>query len=136
MEGVEFLELTHPMPEALYGSALPLCGAPCGDPFSGKALHHRRVKGGFLRSLENKLYAKSFPGNSGLSEMDRQQWNAPFEVRKSRLPCRSLYRFQKVAAKVRIRNKHKDSGFRWIYGGTIMNIMEEYAARPRLMNGR
>ena len=63
--------------------------------------------------------------------MDRQQWNASFSGRRSReaFKHRSLTGFQKAVTQC-IRNNIKTAAL-VIHGGTIMNIMEEYADRPR-----
>ena len=115
-EGQEFLEkLTYPMPEALYVSPLCRCVETAGILFPGKSFHIIEELSG------NQDYQRWIDSNGTL----------PFPGGESReaFKCRSLTGFQKAVTQC-IRNNIKTAAL-VIHGGTIMNIMEEYADRPR-----
>lgn len=131
-EGKEFLEkLTLPMPEALYVSPLAAVWKLRGSFFREKAfILSKSFPSVILESLRIKII-KSFPEiriiRGGSTAMERFLFRE--EKVEKRLSARSLTGFQKAVTQC-IRNNIKTAAL-VIHGGTIMNIMEEYADRPR-----
>ena len=80
--------------------------------------------------FENKNY-KELSGNQNYQRWIDSNGTLPFPGGESReaFKCRSLTGFQKAVTQC-IRNNIKTAAL-VIHGGTIMNIMEEYADRPR-----
>ena len=80
--------------------------------------------------FENKNY-KELSGNQDYQRWIDSNGTLPFPGGESReaFKCRSLTGFQKAVTQC-IRNNIKTAAL-VIHGGTIMNIMEEYADRPR-----
>ena len=131
-EGKEFLEkLTYPMPEALYVSPLCRCVETAGILFPGKSFHIiEELSECDFGEFENKNY-KELSGNQDYQRWIDSNGTLPFPGGESReaFKCRSLTGFQKAVTQC-IRNNIKTAAL-VIHGGTIMNIMEEYADRPR-----
>ena len=128
----EFLEkLTYPMPEALYVSPLCRCVETAGILFPGKSFHIiEELSECDFGEFENKNY-KELSGNQDYQRWIDSNGTLPFPGGESReeFKRRSLTGFQKAVTQC-IRNNTKTAAL-VIHGGTIMNIMEEYADRPR-----
>lgn len=107
-----------------------MCGN-CGDPFSGKSFHIiEELSECDFGEFENKNY-KELSGNQDYQRWIDSNGTLPFPGGESReaFKHRSLTGFQKAVTQC-IRNNIKTAAL-VIHGGTIMNIMEEYADRPR-----
>ncbi len=102
-----------------------------GILFPGKSFHIiEELSECDFGEFENKNY-KELSGNQDYQRWIDSNGTLPFPGGESReaFKHRSLTGFQKAVTQC-IRNKCKTAAL-VIHGGTIMNIMEEYADRPR-----
>ena len=131
-EGREFLKkLSYPMPEELFVSPLLRCVETAEIFFPGKQLHIiEEFSECDFGEFENKNY-KELAGNENYQKWIDSNGTMPFPGGESRegFKYRSLTGFQKAVTQC-IR-KNVDTAALVIHGGTIMNIMEEYADRHR-----
>ena len=131
-EGRNLLEkLTYPLPELLYVSPLLRCVETAGILFPGKELHIiEELSECDFGEFENKNY-KELSGNENYQKWIDSNGTLPFPGGESReaFKHRSLRGFQKAVTQC-IRENAGTAAF-VIHGGTIMNIMEEYADRQR-----
>ena len=132
-EGCEFLkELSYPIPETLYASPLLRCVETAGILFPEKELHIiDELSECDFGEFENKNY-KELSGNENYQKWIDSNGMLPFPGGESReeFKHRSLMGFQKAVTGCIRENVHRAALV--IHGGTIMNIMEEYADRQRL----
>ena len=132
-EGCEFLkELSYPIPETLYASPLLRCVETAGILFPEKELHIiDELSECDFGEFENKNY-KELSGNENYQKWIDSNGMIPFPGGESReeFKHRSLIGFQKAVTECIRENVHRAALV--IHGGTIMNIMEEYADRQRL----
>lgn len=131
-EGCEFLkELSYPVPETLYASPLLRCVETAGILFPEKELHIiDELSECDFGEFENKNY-KELSGNENYQKWIDSNGMLPFPGGESReeFKHRSLIGFQKAVTGCIRENVHRAALV--IHGGTIMNIMEEYADRQR-----
>ena len=131
-EGRDFLEkLDYPMPDALYVSPLLRCVETAGILFPEKEMHIiEELSECDFGEFENKNY-KELSGNENYQKWIDSNGTFPFPGGESRedFKRRSLKGFQKAVAQC-IREEVNTAAL-VIHGGTIMNIMEEYADRQR-----
>lgn len=131
-EGRDFLEkLDYPMPDALYVSPLLRCVETAGILFPEKEMHIiEELSECDFGEFENKNY-KELSGNENYQKWIDSNGTLPFPGGESRenFKRRSLKGFQKAVAQC-IREEVNTAAL-VIHGGTIMNIMEEYADRQR-----
>ena len=131
-EGCEFLkELSYPIPETLYASPLLRCVETAGILFPEKELHIiDELSECDFGEFENKNY-KELSGNENYQKWIDSNGMLPFPGGESReeFKHRSLMGFQKAVTGCIRENVHRAALV--IHGGTIMNIMEEYADRQR-----
>lgn len=131
-EGRAFLEkLDYPMPDALYVSPLLRCVETAEILFPEKEMHIiEELSECDFGEFENKNY-KELSGNENYQKWIDSNGTLPFPGGESRedFKRRSLNGFQKAVAQC-VREKVNTAAL-VIHGGTIMNIMEEYADRQR-----
>lgn len=131
-EGRDFLEkLDYPMPDALYVSPLLRCVETAGILFPEKEMHIiEELSECDFGEFENKNY-KELSENENYQKWIDSNGTLPFPGGESRenFKRRSLKGFQKAVAQC-IREEVNTAAL-VIHGGTIMNIMEEYADRQR-----
>ena len=131
-EGREFLKkLSYPMPETLYVSPLLRCVETAEILFPEKELHIiEELSECDFGEFENKNY-KELSGNENYQKWIDSNGTLPFPGGESReeFRRRSLTGFQKAVMQC-IRQNVQTAAL-VVHGGTIMNIMEEYADRQR-----
>lgn len=131
-DGKEFLKkLTYPSPEMLYVSPLLRCVETAGILFPEKELHIiDELSECDFGEFENKNY-KELSGNENYQKWIDSSGTLPFPGGESReaFKHRSLTGFLKAVTPC-IRENAGTAAL-VIHGGTIMNIMEEYADRHR-----
>ncbi len=131
-EGCEFLkELSYPIPETLYVSPLVRCVETAGILFPEKELHIiDELSECDFGEFENKNY-KELSGNENYQKWIDSNGMLPFPGGESReeFKRRSLTGFQKAVTGCIREDVHR--AVLVVHGGTIMNIMEEYADRQR-----
>lgn len=131
-EGCEFLkELSYPIPETLYVSPLLRCVETAGILFPEKELHIiDELSECDFGEFENKNY-KELSGNENYQKWIDSNGMLPFPGGESReeFKRRSLTGFQKAVTGCIREDVHRAALV--VHGGTIMNIMEEYADRQR-----
>ena len=131
-EGREFLEkLSYPMPESLYVSPLLRCVETAGNLFTKKEFRIiEELSECNFGEFENKNY-KELSGNDNYQKWIDSNGMLPFPGGESRedFKHRSLTGFQKVVTGCIREDVHTAALV--VHGGTIMNIMEEYADRQR-----
>ena len=131
-EGCEFLkELSYPIPETLYVSPLLRCVETAGILFPEKELHIiDELSECDFGEFENKNY-KELSGNENYQKWIDSNGMLPFPGGESReeFKRRSLTGFQKAGIGCIREDVHRAALV--VHGGTIMNIMEEYADRQR-----
>lgn len=131
-EGREFLQkLSYPMPEKLYVSPLRRCVETAEILFPGKKMNiNEELAECDFGEFENKNY-KELSGNDNYQKWIDSNGTLPFPGGESReaFKRRNLIGFQKVVTQC-IREKVNMAAL-VVHGGTIMNIMEEYADRQR-----
>lgn len=131
-EGRAFLEkLDYPMPDTLYVSPLLRCVETAEILFPEKEMHIiEELSECDFGEFENKNY-KELSGNENYQKWIDSNGTLPFPGGESRedFKRRSLNGFQKAVAQC-IREQ-VNIVVLVIHGGTIMNIMEEYADRQR-----
>ena len=131
-EGRDFLEkLDYTMPDAVYVSPLLRCVETAGILFPEKEMHIiEELSECDFGEFENKNY-KELSGNENYQKWIDSNGTLPFPGGESRenFKRRSLKGFQKAVAQC-IREEVNTAAL-VIHGGTIMNIMEEYADRQR-----
>ena len=131
-EGREFLEkLSYPMPESLYVSPLLRCVETAGILFPKKESRIiEELSECNFGEFENKNY-KELSGNDNYQKWIDSNGMLPFPGGESRedFKHRSLTGFQKVVTGCIREDVHTAALV--VHGGTIMNIMEEYADRQR-----
>ena len=131
-EGREFLKkISYTMPEDLFVSPLIRCVETAGILFPGKSFHIiEELSECDFGEFENKNY-KELSGNQDYQRWIDSNGTLPFPGGESReeFKRRSLTGFQKAVTQC-IRNNTKTAAL-VIHGGTIMNIMEEYADENR-----
>lgn len=123
--------MTYPAPQALYVSPLIRCRETAEILFHGKEQHVvRELSECDFGSFENKNY-QELSGNADYQEWIDSNGTLPFPGGESReeFLARSLKGFEAVAADC-IRQNLTYAAL-VIHGGTIMNIMEAYAAEKR-----
>ncbi len=132
LEGCGFLEkLSYPMPEIVYASPLLRCVETAEILFPGKEIHRiRELSECDFGEFENKNY-KELSGNENYQRWIDSNGMLPFPGGESReeFKSRSLTGFWKAVNGCIRANVH--SAALVVHGGTIMNIMEEYADRKR-----
>ena len=131
-EGKEFLEkLTYPMPEALYVSPLCRCVETAGILFPGKSFHIiEELSECDFGEFENKNY-KELSDDPRYQEWIDSNGIMAFPGGESKEECavRNLEGFQRVVTAC-IREQISEAVL-VVHGGTIMNIMENYAQPKR-----
>ena len=131
-EGCELLkELSYPIPETLYVSPLLRCVETAGILFPEKELHIiDELSECDFGEFENKNY-KELSGNENYQKWIDSNGMLPFPGGESReeFKRRSLTGFQKAVTGCIREDVHRAALV--VHGGTIMNIMEEYADRQR-----
>ena len=131
-EGREFLEkLSYPMPESLYVSPLLRCVETAGILFPNKESRIiEELSECNFGEFENKNY-KELSGNDNYQKWIDSNGMLPFPGGESRedFKHRSLTGFQKAVTGCIREDVHTVALV--VHGGTIMNIMEEYADRQR-----
>ena len=131
-EGREFLKkLSYPMPETLYVSPLLRCVETAEILFPEKELHIiEALSECDFGEFENKNY-KELSGSENYQKWIDSNGTLPFPGGESReeFRRRSLTGFQKAVMQC-IRQNVQTAAL-VVHGGTIMNIMEEYADRQR-----
>ena len=130
--GRSFLEkLNYPKPDAVYVSPMRRCTETADILFPGMAMRIiEELSECDFGDFENKNY-KELSGNEDYQRWIDSQGTLPFPNGESREAFR--YRSQKgfqLAAASCIRHEYKSAAL-VIHGGTIMNIMEDYADRER-----
>lgn len=127
-EGIEFLEkMNYPQTEHIYVSPMRRCIQTAQILFPEKRLHVvEELAECDFGEFENKNY-KELSGNEKYQAWVDSNGTLPFPGGESRQACRSrnLLGFDK-AVRGCIRSSASDAAL-VIHGGTIMNIMEEYA---------
>mgnify|MGYP002987563148 FL=1 len=135
-EGTDFLKkMDYPEVQDIYVSPLKRCVQTAEILFPGKPVHIiEELAECDFGEFENKNY-KELEGNAKYQAWIDSNGTLPFPGGESRegFKYRSLTGFQKAVTQC-IR-KNVDTAALVIHGGTIMNIMEEYADRHSFMNG-
>ena len=131
-EGREFLKkLDYPAPDQLFVSPLLRCVETAGILFPGKKRHIiEELSECDFGEFENRNYLE-LSGNENYQKWIDSNGTLPFPGGESRedFKRRSLTGFQKAVTQC-IRENVSTAAL-VIHGGTIMNIMEEYADRHR-----
>ena len=131
-EGIEMLKnLSYPAVQTVFVSPLRRCRETAEILFSGQKVRIiDQLAECDFGEFENKNY-KELSGNQDYQRWIDSNGTLPFPGGESReaFKRRSLTGFQKAVTQC-IRNNTKTAAL-VIHGGTIMNIMEEYADRPR-----
>ena len=131
-EGTDFLKkMDYPEVQDIYVSPLKRCVQTAEILFPGKPVHIiEELAECDFGEFENKNY-KELEGNAKYQAWIDSNGTLPFPGGESRegFKYRSLTGFQKAVTQC-IR-KNVDTAALVIHGGTIMNIMEEYADRHR-----
>lgn len=127
-EGRKFLEkMNYPMPEALYVSPMKRCMETAQILFPDKRMHIiEELAECDFGDFENKNY-KELAGNPDYQAWIDSNGTLPFPGGESReeFCIRNLKGFQKAVAGCICQGVSR--GAVVVHGGTIMNIMEEYA---------
>ena len=124
-------QLDYGEPQAVYASPMLRCTQTASILFPGKQLHIiEELSECDFGEFENKNY-KELAGNENYQKWIGSNGTMPFPGGESRegFKYRSLTGFQKAVTQC-IR-KNVDTAALVIHGGTIMNIMEEYADEER-----
>ena len=131
-EGIEFLKkMDYPKVQEIYVSPLRRCVQTAEILFPEKPVHIiEELAECDFGEFENKNY-KELSGNENYQKWIDSNGMLPFPGGESRedFKHRSLMGFQKAVTGCIRENVHRAALV--IHGGTIMNIMEEYADRQR-----
>ena len=127
-EGREFLKkLSYPMPESLYVSPLLRCVETAGILFPKKELHIiEELAECDFGEFENRNY-KELSGNENYQKWIDSNGTLPFPGGESR----EEFRHRSITGLAQCIRQNVQTAAIVIHGGTIMNIMEEYADRQR-----
>ncbi|MGN8631220.1 histidine phosphatase family protein [Blautia sp. HCP3S3_G3] len=127
-EGREsLLQMAYPVPQAVYASPMLRCTQTAGILYPGKSIQIiDELAECDFGEFENKNY-QELSGNSNYQKWIDSNGTAPFPGGESReeFKDRNLKGFQRAVSDS-IRRKLQDAAL-VVHGGTIMNLMEEYA---------